>query len=487
MSLVLSEGRIDDLQKKYTTPDEDWVDDDWNDDNPKGKLSNKQFLELVNADPSPTKKYLEWMVKRYISEPTKRNDIVSTIDYFHKNVQRFQKKDINSYKTVQELEDLVKNDAMKRQNIGSKKGNAKKLYEDSDILLVRPDNKQAVMTYGANTRWCITMKDSKYYEQYIQNNVVFYFFINKKTIEGPFAKIALAISRFTNNDISTEEFFDAEDNPLEESEFISAINETDDDGEDDGIESLYAQKMLDMARKDAATVPKSVLAKLRSNEKISDEELIQHWKLTFNEEERSVSSSTGEGTDEIIERKLTMLKDLTFQQQRTLISIDQYVRETYENGDVFICDSGNVYIYKFDKLSRFVREKDGKVFAQRVKFRGVHSDLFIENLDDGELETITQDPSDSDAYYNANYDLFIPIQNKMFENVDTHERFFVCKYRWETSGRGQDDEDDEDLVITLVPVEGGSFVEITSEPSIETSENRKRFFNDSDGNKYVSI
>lgn len=52
---VLTEGRVDDLRKKYGFDRIEGLEDVEDD-----------FDRLINLDPSPTKKYLEWMVKQYI-------------------------------------------------------------------------------------------------------------------------------------------------------------------------------------------------------------------------------------------------------------------------------------------------------------------------------------------------------------------------------------------------------------------------------------
>jgi len=61
---VLIEGKVQDLEKKYVINDDD--DDDTIDY--ENKLLKYSFNQLVNADPSPTKKYLEWMIKQRLAD-----------------------------------------------------------------------------------------------------------------------------------------------------------------------------------------------------------------------------------------------------------------------------------------------------------------------------------------------------------------------------------------------------------------------------------
>jgi hypothetical protein len=76
-------------------------------------------------------------------------------------------------------------------------------------------NKDASMTYGAGTKWCITMRDAKYFEQYSNENVVFYFLINKNLDQkNSLSKLAFAIQRDKENKILKTEIFDAKDKKI---------------------------------------------------------------------------------------------------------------------------------------------------------------------------------------------------------------------------------------------------------------------------------
>lgn len=190
---TLNEGKIQDLQKKYPEVDVEYV---------------------ATRDPSPTKKYLEWMLKQ-IEKDHSEEDLVPTVQYFHRNIQKFPQKDINQYADLKDLENEVKR--LESINVSRQRsGSEEKLYEDDRYLLMRPDDKNAVMKYGAGTKWCITMRDANYYEQYTDNNVLFYFLINK-TLDpkiDPMAKIAYAIHRTKDGNVRSIEYFDATDRDI---------------------------------------------------------------------------------------------------------------------------------------------------------------------------------------------------------------------------------------------------------------------------------
>jgi hypothetical protein len=61
------------------------------------------------------------------------------------------------------------------------KTQADKIYEDSDVLVVRPKSHAASCYYGANTKWCTTQTGNPgYFEKYFRDGNLYYF-LNKKT------------------------------------------------------------------------------------------------------------------------------------------------------------------------------------------------------------------------------------------------------------------------------------------------------------------
>lgn len=249
IQLTLLEGKVEDLTKKY--PDVD-------------------VEHLAKNDPSPTKKYLEWMCKRvedfYDEGGTTTevyNDLIPTVKYFHDNIQRFPQKDILQFKSLKELENAVKDISSKKKSKSGLKGNAEKLYEDEFFLLVRPDDKNASITYGANTKWCVTMRDAQYYEQYTDSNVLLYFLISKqRKPDDKFAKVAFAIHRNKSGSSTRTEIFDALDTPMKKSDL--------------GLIAQKAPEFLKMSVQDADKQPNAFLIRLKTGEDISDKELFEY-------------------------------------------------------------------------------------------------------------------------------------------------------------------------------------------------------------------
>ena len=111
---LLAEGRLDDAKKKFKNVDSDWID------------------RISERDPSGNNKYLMWAVKQFekISEPwvKKHRDsgretwsgedadavyqayrvVTDAMEKFHANSQRLKNRDINAYKTVDDVIAAIK-------------------------------------------------------------------------------------------------------------------------------------------------------------------------------------------------------------------------------------------------------------------------------------------------------------------------------------------------------------------------------------------
>ena len=162
-------------------------------------------------------------------------DVLSmVIPWFHNNVNRITEDDIwnaetifreqngmvpniegiaKSFKDIAQYENpefirtlmgIVDSKKTEREKERELKSQAEKLYEDDDILIIRPKSYAASCYYGANTKWCTTTKGSSgYFEKYIKTGLLYYF-INKKEN----TKMAL----YRNTEDRKTEVYNAQDN-----------------------------------------------------------------------------------------------------------------------------------------------------------------------------------------------------------------------------------------------------------------------------------
>ena len=229
---ILVESKVDDLQAK--NPDVD-------------------VRALSASDPSPTKKYLGWMIKQ-VKSGVDEEEVTALVKAFDANAQRLDQKDINAYVSVSDLNAALsalpeKSKSQEKRSV--KQEGSVKLYEDDESVVVRLDTKKAVQQYGSGTRWCITQEKESHYETYSSNNVVFYFVISKTRPQSdPLSKVAISIQRGLKNEILKTELFDATDETLS----VKAVSER--------IGNFT--EILKICEQDAVTRPMGSLAKLKN-------------------------------------------------------------------------------------------------------------------------------------------------------------------------------------------------------------------------------
>jgi hypothetical protein len=120
----------------------------------------------------------------WTAETAFRNDMNN--EYLVPNIEGIARspKDINQYENPQFIKKLMNTiDSKKTQREIEReiKTQADKIYEDDDVLVVRPKSHAASCYYGANTKWCTTQTGNPgYFEKYSKRWKLI-LFLNKKT------------------------------------------------------------------------------------------------------------------------------------------------------------------------------------------------------------------------------------------------------------------------------------------------------------------
>ena len=160
---VLTEGRLEDVKVKYPGHE--------------ASIDN-----LSKHDPSGNNKYLAWMAKSVLDQGSSPKHVIDAINYFHTNVVRFEKKDINQYKTLQELLNAVEVAKAKVSKKEVKEQGVEKIYDDENVTVVHPKTHAASCKYGANTKWCVTMKNNPDYFRSYSSQGPLFFFMDKRRL-----------------------------------------------------------------------------------------------------------------------------------------------------------------------------------------------------------------------------------------------------------------------------------------------------------------
>jgi hypothetical protein len=194
--------------------------------------------QIIDNDPSVTKKYSEWGIKKFIDEvknPTWNfqgkppvtiastawtrtkmyHDIVENLspekvekmfnfleldDHFSSEETekkiKSKPKDINSFDTIQDLLYFIEQyDEFLKVADDEKqiKKESERIYEDDRFLIIRPLSHKSSCYYGANTTWCTTTKDNEdYFNKYTSRGKLYYI-LDKKSNNRTYGKMALLV------------------------------------------------------------------------------------------------------------------------------------------------------------------------------------------------------------------------------------------------------------------------------------------------------
>jgi len=137
------------------------------------------------------------------------NDSEKYIDQFDelrsKNRKEVKGVDIQQFKDVNELKNFLDSvGASKSELIKKVKDTGVDLiFENDKVYVYHIKTKEAACQYGSNTKWCITQKDQTYWEDYIEQDVTFYFIISKNPSGDSLDKIAVNVypAQLTKQDL----------------------------------------------------------------------------------------------------------------------------------------------------------------------------------------------------------------------------------------------------------------------------------------------
>jgi len=200
VNVLITEGRKEDLEKKYS------------------KSLGKEVLDYVFNDPFIKKtnyKYGDFLLKN-LSYPAKSeiDSAILLLKKFDKFSRNLEKKDINQYEDLSDLSIELSDYKSKNQSKKIDETDTEKIYEDQNILIVRPLTHKSSCKYGAGTRWCTTDYDKTHFNRYTSGAQGLYYIILKKFNQSnKFYKIAIHKSPS-----GEDEWYDAQDKPFSDRE-----------------------------------------------------------------------------------------------------------------------------------------------------------------------------------------------------------------------------------------------------------------------------
>ena len=202
MGILLKEGRKEDLKKKYST---------------KFNEEDLEFILNIADLKDFNHKYTDFVLKHTDGDGELDTDqlehFIGLIKDFDKYQSQLPKKDINQYVSLNELEKVILYIRSKNKE-KELEGQAKKIYEKGDFVVIQPKTEEASCKYGSNTKWCVTSKGSGHFGRYTAGRQGLYFIINKaKSTSKNYSKVAIHF-----DDSGEPRYWDAQDSPMSQRE-----------------------------------------------------------------------------------------------------------------------------------------------------------------------------------------------------------------------------------------------------------------------------
>jgi hypothetical protein len=202
MSILLKEGRKEDLKKRYSEKFKEYPE-------------QLDFVLNISDLADFNHKYTDFILK-YLNPNASADDVeyfVELVKDFDKYSSQFPKKDINQYVSFDELESVI-NFVRTKNKDKELEGQAKKIYEKGDFVVIQPKTEQASCKYGSKTKWCVTSKGSGHFNRYTAGRQALYFIINKaKSTNKNYSKVAIHF-----DDEGFMRYWDAQDSPMSQRE-----------------------------------------------------------------------------------------------------------------------------------------------------------------------------------------------------------------------------------------------------------------------------
>lgn len=177
-------------------------------------ITVEQLLKNFDNNSVAIGKFLPWVVKMYSKGEFEYTDLGLVNNYlkdFVEKSHKLEKKDINSYKSLEELNNAlkdIKDVKGSREAKRDAKSSAEKVYEDDEWVIIAPHTKEAAIQYGKGTKWCTAALNANYFNQYY-NKGKLYIIINK---QNPSEKYQFHFE--------TSSYMDAKDQEIDISSFL---------------------------------------------------------------------------------------------------------------------------------------------------------------------------------------------------------------------------------------------------------------------------
>jgi len=207
-------SKVDDLRNKYKS------------------VSNSSFSKFEEADFTPTKKYLDFMLKTWEDRKTEgpyrtTGSIIDAVHKFHNLIPYIENKDIYSkeyYGNFGKLVDVLEvAEVVREEKNFNKEEHINVLLETSEFLLLQPKTHKGSIKYGANTKWCTTTKNNEsIFKNYTRDGFLGYLIDKTETKTAEFKKVALYLEYNSGGINESVKIYDVKDKYANETFLVDA-------------------------------------------------------------------------------------------------------------------------------------------------------------------------------------------------------------------------------------------------------------------------
>lgn len=165
---------------------------------------NDILSRLESADPTKNKEYVQALAKLYSNGGLKMEDVTSTLaDYltkFHKLKQKkiipAPRNDFMRYSSVGDFMSVVDEYPEPEDNKNVDKGSSDVYYEDQDLRILVPKDREAACYYGKGTKWCTAATNNNMYDYYAKKEQLYIILLKKPKHTGEKYQFHFATKQF---------------------------------------------------------------------------------------------------------------------------------------------------------------------------------------------------------------------------------------------------------------------------------------------------
>lgn len=206
-------SKIDELRKKYSG------------------VTTASFNRLVEGDKTPTKKYLEYMLKSWSNRdknfcPTNTASLIKLVNDFDSLLPYISNKDIydKEYSDVSMLRVIIaRAEEVKEEKTFNRDEHVLVLDETDEYLFIQPKTHKGSLRYGAGTKWCTASKyNPSTFESHKKSGCLVYLIDKAGNKEKNYNKVAFYFRNPSSYFNSHFEVYNANDTSVKDTNVISA-------------------------------------------------------------------------------------------------------------------------------------------------------------------------------------------------------------------------------------------------------------------------